>query len=241
MFIHLSSVLNEKLLIHDIFVRKYSNYYEMSDQRVWKGNWRRLRAKFGAVWLTYNNCYSNTYNKKQSICANKNAALKVLERTDNDNDAARLVMVMTMLSSRSVGWRGWETETESWEWNGIYICIWKRRFWDKLNFQEVAAQLSMNKFTTPQSSEVHRHWRVVLESKSIILIDARPSRCSRCRNFCCSIMPSICDLFGSVCAVHSVSAGSPLCRHCLLPLPLLSWYFSCFPQFFLFLFSLCGN
>lgn len=172
------------------------------------------------------------HNKKQSICANKNAALKVLERTDNDNDAARLVMVMTMLSSRSVGWRGWETETESWEWNGIYICIWKRRFWDKLNFQEVAAQLSMNKFTTPQSSEVHRHWRVVLESKSIILIDARPSRCSRCRNFCCSIMPSICDLFGSFCAVHSVSAGSPLCRHCLLPLPLLSWYFSCFPEFF---------
>lgn len=117
-------------------------------------------------------------------------------------------MVMTMLSTpEEVG--GGETETE----NGMeYIS----ETGGKLNFQEVAAQLSMNKFTTRQSSsEVHRHWRagVVLESKSIILIDARPSHAAlslpkTLAALLCAL--SICDLFGSVCAVHSVRSLSPL-------------------------------
>lgn len=140
-------------------------------------------------------------------------------------------MVMTMLSTpEEVG--GGETVTE----NGMeYIS----ETGGKLNFQEVAAQLSMNKFTTRQSSsEVHRHWRagVVLESKSIILIDARPSRAAlslpkTLAALLCAL--SICDLFGSVCAVHSVRS---LCRHCLLPLPfsLLFCQSSFFVFFFLF-------
>lgn len=104
----------------------------------------------------------------------------------------------------------------------------------KLNLKQVAAQLSMNKF--PSSRNPPRWFiviwcRVLAESKSIILIDARPSPSSSPpKLLLLYYVLSICDLFDS--AAVSLTP-------CLLPslslqlhLPLSIWYSSCFSSSF---------
>lgn len=130
-------------------------------------------------------------------------------------------MVMTMLSSSSGGWGNC-----NWEWNGIYIRNWSS--WDELNFQKVAAQLSMNKFTTPAilvGGSSSLSW-----SQSPLFLSMHDHRIAHCspiaQNFCCSIMLALYLWFVRFRFGLSLS-----------PLPLTTSIFSfVLPEFFSFFF-----
>lgn len=109
----------------------------------------------------------------------------------------------------------------------------------KLNLKQVAAQLSMNKF--PSSRNPPRWFiviwcRVLAESKSIILIDARPSPSSSPpKLLLLYYVLSICDLFDSAtvsltpCLLPSLSPFPSPSLDLVFLLFFLELFFFCVP------------